>query len=68
VSVTVARGHNPAGVITEREYELWSRGPAFLSNTALDRYTSGSSSGLAALVSLGLCSVAVGTDSGGLYI
>jgi hypothetical protein len=26
VSVSAARGHNPVGVITEREYELQSRG------------------------------------------
>jgi hypothetical protein len=40
VSVSAARGHNPAGVITEREYELRSRGPASLSNTALDNLVS----------------------------
>ncbi|KAG2570246.1 fatty acid amide hydrolase-like [Panicum virgatum] len=32
---------------------------------SVDRYTGGSSSGPAALVSLGLCSVAIGTDGGG---
>jgi hypothetical protein len=40
VSVSAARGHNPAGVITEREYELRSRGPASLPNTALDNLVS----------------------------
>jgi hypothetical protein len=40
VSVSAAQGHNPTGVITEREYELRSRGPASLPNTALDNLVS----------------------------